>query len=53
MGGAVVTAVTSQEEGSRFEPCGDQGLVYPCVRMGSLWVLRLPPTAQRRACENR
>lgn len=49
----MVTAVTAQKEGSRFEPCGDRGLVHPCGRMGSLWVLQLPPTSQRHVCENR
>lgn len=36
MGGVVVTTVTTQEEGFRFERCGDQGIVYPYVHSGSL-----------------
>lgn len=53
LGGVVVSAVTSQQEGPGFE-----SIIWPfcvefecslCVCVGSLQVLQLPPKAQRHA----
>jgi len=54
LGGVVVSAVASQQEGSRFNsqlgPFCVELACSSCVCVGSLWVLRLPPTTQKRAC---
>ena len=53
-GGVVVSTVASQQEGSRFDPhLGPFCVEFVCsprVCVGSLWVLRLPPTVQKHAC---
>ena len=53
-GGVVVSTVASQQEGSRFDPhLGPFCVEFACsprVCMGSLRVLRLPPTVQKHAC---
>jgi len=50
-GGVVVSTVASQQEGSRFHPhLGPFCVEFACsprVCVGSLWVLRLPPTTQK------
>ena len=49
----------SQQEGSGFDSTGGLGsfcvefACSPRVFVGSLWVLRLPPTLQRHACGDR
>ena len=53
-GGVVVSTITSQQEGSRFDPhlgpfCVESAC-SPRVCVGSLGVLRLPPTIQKHAC---
>ena len=53
-GGVVVSTVASQREGSRFNPhLGPFCVEFACsprVCVGSLRVLRLPPTVQNHAC---
>ena len=53
-GGVVVSTVTSQREGSRFDPhLGPFCVEFACsprVCVGSLRVLRLPPNVQKHAC---
>jgi len=50
-GGVVVSTVASQQEGSSFDSCLRPFCVEfacsPCVCVGSLRVLRLPPTVQK------
>ena len=52
--GVVVSTVTSQQEGSRFNshpgPFCVEFACSPRVCVGSLWVLRLPATVQKHAC---
>jgi len=52
--GVVVSTVASQQEGSRLDPhLGPFGVEFvcsPCVCVGSLRLLRLPPTVQKHAC---
>jgi len=51
-GGVVVSTVTSQREGSSFDPdLGPFCVEFACsprVCVGSLWVLQLPPTVQKQ-----
>ena len=50
----VVSTIASQQEGSRFDPqLGPFCVEFVCsprVCVGSLRVLRLPPTVQKHAC---
>ncbi len=50
-GGAVASTVTSQQEGSEFEPTSAWSLHVACV--GFLRVLWLPPTIQRHAGDSK
>ena len=54
LGGAVVSTVASHQEGSRFDlhlgPFCVEFACSPRVCVGSLQVLRLPPTFQKHAC---
>ena len=52
-GGAVVSAVASQQEGPGLESeSGHFSAEFACsphVRVGLLWVLRFPPTVEKHA----
>lgn len=46
--------IASKKQGCRFDPgplCVEFAC-YPCAFMDSLWVLRLPSTVRKHACEN-
>ena len=48
---AVFSNVASQQEGAipGSEPLRGEFICSPCVCVGPLWVLRLPPTVQNHA----